>query len=282
MVGRAHQQGRRQHVRADEQRRDAVVVLREADDGLEHRDTQEHEHRGAERPRDPSADHEEHAEQRAGGHQVGGHGVDVREEVPVEVIPRGIGVAGVRAGAGDHHAQADRHGGEERDGGHHRAGGAGQGGELHRSGLAGAAVGPVHQKGREDHEGHGHEEVQAYDPRVQLGQHRDAADDGLRRDTREQAEGQQEEVAAFLAEVPEVDEHHHGDGGQRKRQEPVAEFDDAVDPISGVVARDPSVQRGQVGQPRPEAVNRTAPPVTTRTIWPTRDRRPAAGSSCRP
>ncbi len=149
-------------------------------------------------------------------------------EVPVEVIPRGIGVAGVRAGSGDHHAQADGQGGEECDGGHHRAGGAGQDGELHRSGLAGAAVGAVHQEGGEDHEGHRHEEVQAHDPRVQLGEHRDAADDGLRRNTGEQAEGQQEEVAAFLAEVPEVDEHHHGDGGQRERQEPVAEFDDAV------------------------------------------------------
>src|SRR6478752_155897 len=42
-------------------------------------------------------------------------------------------------------------------------------------------------------------------------------------------------------------------------------------PISGVVARDPSVQRGHVGQPSPDAVSRTAPPVTTRTIWPTRD-----------
>ena len=34
-------------------------------------------------------------------------------------------------------------------------------------------------------------------------------------------------------------------------------------PISGVVTYDSSVHRGQVGQPRPEAVSRTAPPVTT-------------------
>ena len=31
------------------------------------------------------------------------------------------------------------------------------------------------------------------------------------------------------------------------------------------------MQRGHVGQPRPEDVRRTAPPVTTSTIWPTRD-----------
>ena len=141
-----------------------------------------------------------------------------------------FGVAGVRAGAGHHHAQADGDGGEERDGGHHRARDARQGGKLHGPGLARAAVGPVHQQGREDHEGHGDEEVQAHHPRVQLGQHRDAADDGLGRDAGEQAEGQQEEVAAFLAEVPQVHQHHHGDGRQRERQEPVAEFDDSVDP----------------------------------------------------
>src|SRR6478609_4719477 len=43
-------------------------------------------------------------------------------------------------------------------------------------------------------------------------------------------------------------------------------------PISGVFTSEPSVQRGHVGQPRPEAVSRTAPPVTTRTVWPISDR----------
>src|SRR6478736_3642358 len=42
-------------------------------------------------------------------------------------------------------------------------------------------------------------------------------------------------------------------------------------PISGVLTRESLVQRGQVGQPRPEAVRRTAPPVTTRTVWPISD-----------
>jgi hypothetical protein len=31
------------------------------------------------------------------------------------------------------------------------------------------------------------------------------------------------------------------------------------------------VQRGHVGQPSPEDVSRTAPPVTTRTTWPISD-----------
>src|ERR671927_610757 len=42
-------------------------------------------------------------------------------------------------------------------------------------------------------------------------------------------------------------------------------------PISGVFTRDSLVHRGQVGQPSPEAVSRTAPPVTTRTVCPIRD-----------
>src|SRR6478752_1520345 len=42
-------------------------------------------------------------------------------------------------------------------------------------------------------------------------------------------------------------------------------------PISGVFTIESEVQRGQVGQPRPDAVRRTAPPVTTRSVWPIRD-----------
>src|SRR6478735_245660 len=43
-------------------------------------------------------------------------------------------------------------------------------------------------------------------------------------------------------------------------------------PISGVLTRELLVHLGQVGQPRPEAVSRTAPPVTTSTVCPIRDR----------
>src|SRR6476661_9248996 len=42
-------------------------------------------------------------------------------------------------------------------------------------------------------------------------------------------------------------------------------------PISGVFTIESEVQRGQVGQPRPEAVRRTAPPVTTKSVWPIRE-----------
>ena len=41
-------------------------------------------------------------------------------------------------------------------------------------------------------------------------------------------------------------------------------------PISRVTTRLWSVQRGNVGQPSPEAVSRTAPPVTTITVFMTR------------
>jgi hypothetical protein len=38
-------------------------------------------------------------------------------------------------------------------------------------------------------------------------------------------------------------------------------------PISGTVTKESSVHLGQVGQPRPEPVKRTKPPVTTIRIW---------------
>jgi hypothetical protein len=42
-------------------------------------------------------------------------------------------------------------------------------------------------------------------------------------------------------------------------------------PISGVGTRESSAQFGTSGQPRPEPVSRTAPPVTTMPIWETSD-----------
>src|SRR5690349_1198047 len=42
-------------------------------------------------------------------------------------------------------------------------------------------------------------------------------------------------------------------------------------PISAVLTNEVSVQRGQVGQPRPDAVSRTAPPVTTSSVCPIRE-----------
>ena len=41
-------------------------------------------------------------------------------------------------------------------------------------------------------------------------------------------------------------------------------------PISGVVTSESAVHCGQVGQPSPDPVNRTAPPVATIRIWPTK------------
>ena len=38
-------------------------------------------------------------------------------------------------------------------------------------------------------------------------------------------------------------------------------------PISGTDTNDSSVHFGQVGQPRPDPVRRTSPPVTTISIW---------------
>src|SRR6478609_10568589 len=105
--GSAHQQGRAEHVCAHEQRGDAVVVLREADDGLQHGDAQKQEHGGAERTRDAAPEHEEHAEQGAGGHEVGRNGVDVRDQIPVQVVARRVRVTRMRARAGHDDAEAD-------------------------------------------------------------------------------------------------------------------------------------------------------------------------------
>ncbi len=41
-------------------------------------------------------------------------------------------------------------------------------------------------------------------------------------------------------------------------------------PISGVFTSESAVHFGHVGQPSPEEVSRTRPPVPTSTIWPTR------------
>ena len=113
--------------------------------------------------------------------------------------------------------------------------------------------------------------MQPHDPGVEVGQHGDAADHGLRRDAGEEAQRQQEEVPAFLAQVPQVHQHQDSDGGQGEGQQPVAELDEPVDAHLRRGGSEPSVQRGQVGQPRPDPVSRTAPPVTTRSVWPIRD-----------
>lgn len=42
-------------------------------------------------------------------------------------------------------------------------------------------------------------------------------------------------------------------------------------PISDVLTKDSSVHLGQVGQPKPEPVSRTKPPVTTMRIWVARE-----------
>ena len=55
----------------------------------------------------------------------------------------------------------------------------------------------------------------------------------------------------------------HGDQREDEGQHPVAELDHPVDPHFGGGHVDSAVQRGQVEQPRPEPVRRTAPPVIT-------------------
>ena len=62
------------------------------------------------------------------------------------------------------------------------------------------------------------------------------------------------------------------DRGEQEGEHPVAELDGAVDRRARRAGRnDASVQRGQVGQPSPEPVSRTTPPVTTIAMLTTSD-----------
>jgi hypothetical protein len=139
------------------------------------------------------------------------------------------------SGSGDHHAEHHSEGGKERDGGRHRPHDPRQGGVAGSEEPAGPAESTINQQRGKHHQRHGHQEVQAHYPGVEVREHRDAADDGLRRNAGQEAEGQQEEVPALLAEVPQVHQHQGGDCCQGEGQEPVAELDEPVDAhLSGV------------------------------------------------
>ncbi|MCY1229701.1 hypothetical protein D9M72_420770 [compost metagenome] len=171
--------------------------------------------------------------------------MDVGEEVPVQVVPGRVGVTCVRPRSGNHHSKHHCDAGKERDGGHHRPGGSGKGRKCDGGEPSRTPVGPVDQQRRDNNEGHRDQEVETHDPRVELGEHRDAADDRLGRDACQQAQCQQEEVPALFAEVPQIHQHEHRNRRQRERQEPVAEFDETVD------AHFRSVDQGRISTARP-------------------------------
>ena len=120
------------------------------------------------------------------------------------------------------------------------------------------------------------QEVHRHQRRVQLGQHHDAADDGLRDDAKRQHRRQPHQVGpagrarGFLPPLPhkEGDERQPGDRDQREVQQPVAELDPRVEQrlaqLSAATALD-LVHAGQSGQPSPDEESRTAAPVAMTT-----------------
>ena len=107
-----------------------------------------------------------------------------------------------------------------------------------------------------------HEQVERHDPRVQVGQHGDPAEHRLGRDARARAAARAAagraapscqaatKVATATAASTKVSVRLPNSIGRWTSSAPCG-------------VNDRSVHRGQVGQPSPEPVSRTAPPVTT-------------------
>ena len=104
---------------------------------------------------------------------------------------------------------------------------------------------------------------------IEVGQHGDAAEHRLRRDAEGREQRQPRARGAGAIAPSQVASAISADD---ERQLPVGELDDPVDRVLlGRASASGSVHAGQVGQPRPESVSRTAPPVTTMTTLATTD-----------
>ena len=213
-------QRRAEHVQADEHRRDTCEVLPVADPGLG--DDQPDEHRGA-------ALDDLRGGQRAGRHDGGERqaheqehqvGVQLGDSAGAEGQPLDLGVAGVRAGAGDEGAEDEDHRGR----GHERTR---QDAQLPSYRWGPRAGDALEQCGSPDDQREARQEVQDQHVRVQTRQHEQPTDDGLQRHHHRLYEG---EPAPGLrcADADDRDEqgdahqlHDHGD-------QAVAELDVAV------------------------------------------------------
>ena len=149
----------------------------------------------------------------------------VLHELGVEPVARGAAVAGVRTRP--RHEDAD----DDRDK-HERARDVGRDGVPARDRphpRSRCRVHAGHQHGREGDQHGGREEMQAHDVRVEVREHRDAADDRLQGHIEPDAERQPEQVPALAAQAHDEEEGDHGHDDQDERQHAVAEFDDPVD-----------------------------------------------------
>ena len=119
------------------------------------------------------------------------------------------------------------------------------------AGAETAAVATDHRQGQQ--------EVERHDPGVQVGEHGDPAEDRLRRDASEAQHRQPEQVAAADAKTATK----VATAMTTRTKVSMRLLNSIGGGRRAAVVNEASVQRGQVGQPRPEPVSRTAPPVTT-------------------
>ena len=147
------------------------------------------------------------------------------QDFGVQARARSIRVPGVRARSGGEDSDKDR---DEHD----RARDVGEGsipGRNRESAWHPAGVDPVHEDGAQRHQDHGDHEVEADHIGVQLGEHADAADDGLRGNSETSQQGQPKQVRALLAKAHHGEERRDGNQAEGDTEQAVAEFDEAVD-----------------------------------------------------
>ncbi len=177
---------------ADQDDGEVGEVLDEADRALGDLDAEQH---GDRAPGGRGAADGHQREQQAEGEpheQEDQVRVELAELKRVQAVPRGVLVAGVRAGAGDDGADVeDRPGRAERRPGQSDLGAAARGRQR--------CIDAEQQPYGDADDGQRDEQVQRDHPRVQVGQHRDAADDGLGRDDQADQERHRHQVAAAAA-----------------------------------------------------------------------------------
>ena len=201
-------------------------VLHVADDALEQLGGQHGQPDGAQAGVAPGQHEGQDRECHEGPHRPG---VDLGGPLGVEAVAGGGAVAGVRARAGHDDAERDHDHAQQED--EPGEGVQGAGGDDR-----GDVVGQVDHAQADQDQGHGRHHVQADHPRVELGEHRHAADHGLRDDAQAHADRQLEQAqrgGAAAEGPPGGDGGGQGDGGQHEGEEPVAELDGAVQALLG-------------------------------------------------
>ena len=193
--------------------------------------------------------------------------VHVLHELGVQPVARRTAVAGVRPGSG--HEDPD----DDRDQ-HERARvsvrqEAYQRGTARTRGPGTAYTRATSTADERDQRDRG-EVVQSDDVGVEVRQHGDSADDRLERHVQPDDEREPEQIAALrAASARRTGTSTIATMTSTKVSSAVAELDDAVDAHLRRVTSEPGVHCGHVGQPRPEPVRRTSPPVPTMPTWTT-------------